>query len=211
MSLLRGLPKPPDRLLGVLLHAIAFVVGVAQYELGLRVFPHGRLSDFGDLLFEVIVPGGIYQLLRPLQDINGFELVHRFTSSGRLMNEVSANNGDVINKKADELISNRLGTNTNRSEGQEQIVEFRAVVAEDPDRNIAVGADAVVDDREYYGFPSHTEFSAGVAAMRLLASQSHYFPLSDALECVNGLGWEDPPIIVAQVCKFGQILTDILR
>ena len=97
MSLLRGLPLPPDSLLGVLPHAIAFVVGDAQHELGLSVSLHGCLSDFGDSLFEVIVSGGVYQLLRLLQGIDGFELVHLFTFSGRLIHEVSANNGDVTN------------------------------------------------------------------------------------------------------------------
>ena len=108
-------------------------------------------------------------------------------------------------EKSGDLISDRSGPNAARSVEEDQIIKFRAVVAEDPDRAVLLSADVAHKDREHYGFPEHTEFSAGVTAMHLLESQSKYFPLHDALECVNGYHWEDPPIVVEALRADGSV------
>ncbi|MCY3630485.1 MAG: hypothetical protein OXG94_10805 [Bacteroidetes bacterium] len=108
-------------------------------------------------------------------------------------------------KEKGELVSDRPDPNASRSVEEDQIVEFKARVAEDPDRMYSLPADTAHDDREHYGFPAHTEFSAGVTAMRLLEDQSRYFPLHDALECVNGYDWVKPPIVVEALRADGSV------
>ena len=86
-----------------------------------------------------------------------------------------------------------------------RVVSYRAFVSEDPERCVEPTASVVHHDRAYYEFPEHAEFDAGIAAMRLLKNQSRYFPLYDSLECVNGLGWEDPPIVVEALRQDGSV------
>ena len=128
-------------------------------------------------------------------------ILRRLGDLYRQRSERSKEKGD----KGEGLISDRLGTDASRSMGEDEIKEFRAVVADDPNRVYSLTASLAAEDREYYGFPPHTEYSAGVTAMLLLEDQSRYFPCYDALECVNGLGFEDPPIIVEALRADGSV------
>lgn len=103
------------------------------------------------------------------------------------------------------LISDRTGTDAARSVDEDQIVKFRAVVAEAPDREYTLPANVAIEDRVYYDYPPTTECAAGITAMRLLKDQSRYFPGYDGLECVNGLDWEDPPIVVEALRADGSV------
>jgi len=140
--------------------------------------------------------------------LDHFEMEREALADGGIEDLWDAYEDDWEFRKAErkqELVSDRKGTNANRSVDEDQIVEFRAVVTEDHDRSFTLPASVAHEDREYHGFPEHTEFSAGVTAMRLLEEQSSYFPLYDALECVNGYDWTDPPIVVEATRADGSV------
>ncbi|MXZ58147.1 MAG: hypothetical protein F4Z16_06655 [Rhodothermaceae bacterium] len=104
-----------------------------------------------------------------------------------------------------ELIPGRPGPNASRSVEEDQIVTFKARVADCPKRWWSLPARDAHEDREYYGFPPHPVFSAGVTAMRLLENQGDYFPCHDSLECVNDSDCGDPPIIVEALRADGSL------
>ncbi len=128
-------------------------------------------------------------------------ILRRLGDLYRQRSERSKERGD----KGEGLMSDRQGTDAARSVGEDEIKEFRAVLADDPDRVYSLTASLAAEDRQHYGFPPHIEHSAGVTAMLLLEDQSGYFPLYDALECVNGLGFKDPPIIVEALRADGSV------
>jgi len=79
----------------------------------------------------------------------------------------------------------------------DRIVEYKAFVIDDPERTTTFTAETAAEDVEWYHLPPGTEFAAGVTALNLLSSEQHYYVGRDAMENIDGLGWEEKGSCIA--------------